>query len=158
MAEVCFSTLKCTPSCAPHKPCPAGSAHAGLRQQQKRQSCAPSAPRWWLELAQSQHSTAAGTTRFCLLCFQPRPIPGFLTARAPRLPPRRLCRVRSIKWIETLHKLQLPRSSGTLHCQARISDWRPAEISSPAPWESAPGDFSFRLAVDYALLVAGTQV
>ena len=60
--------------------------------------------------------TTASSAQFCLLCCQPVPVPGSLTARMPQLAPWEPCRLLAWSGEKHPHALQvMPRSTALLH-------------------------------------------
>ena len=72
---------------------------------------------------QPMSPTTASRAQFCLLCCQPVPVPGSLTARLPQLAPWEPCRLLAWSGDKHPHALQvMPRSTALLHPATTPSD------------------------------------
>ena len=78
-------------------------------------SCTPYTHQGSLQCILAQYPTTAGSAQFCLLCCQPEPDPGSLTARVPQLTPWDPCRLPAWLGVGHQHATQDILSSGTLH-------------------------------------------
>ena len=85
------------------------------KQKWKKRSCADYAHQKSLQFILIHFPTTAGRAQFCLLCYQPEPIPGTLAARRPLFTQRVPCRLPLWSRMNHLHDLQDIMSSPTLH-------------------------------------------